>query len=55
MRGEYLLNEHIKEFTEGSPPLARGIPIKFVFVDPPFRITPACAGNTVGDLPWDAD
>ena len=47
LRGEYLVFIRVSRYTEGSPPLARGVPL------PPERemhsdgITPACAGSTM--------
>ena len=47
MRGEYQLERAFKSEAEGSPPLARGIPLYLSDEDKALGITPACAGNTV--------
>ena len=46
MRGEYQDLWVCKDVTEGSPPLARGIPNQLKVTDGTTGITPACAGNT---------
>ena len=46
LRGEYEPEVVAVEAVAGSPPLARGIPIKSCIWVPLSRITPACAGNT---------
>ena len=46
MRGEYPWRNKGYGFTQGSPPLARGIPCKAIANGRWERITPACAGNT---------
>ena len=46
LRGEYRRSRLSKRLQRGSPPLARGIPIKTETMCSQSRITPACAGNT---------
>ena len=46
MRGEYQDLWVCTSVTEGSPPLARGIPAVIIHNVSSPRITPACAGNT---------
>ena len=46
MRGEYSVEAANHLATEGSPPLAWGIPGKFLSMDGKHRITPTCVGNT---------
>ena len=46
LRGEYLLLFRIYNAILGSPPLARGIPLKASVKMLVLGITPACAGNT---------
>ena len=46
LRGEYSRKCPTNHILRGSPPLARGIPIKAKITRSSSRITPACAGNT---------
>ena len=46
MRGEYNDWNTDKATEQGSPPLARGIPLYLSDEDKEMGITPACAGNT---------
>ena len=46
MRGEYSEGLEDGKETSGSPPLARGVPIRTTFFDEVNGITPACAGST---------
>ena len=46
MRGEYLFSKMDCATSLGSPPLARGIPVRKHSVRARVGITPACAGNT---------
>ena len=46
LRGEYLTLCISRPPRKGSPPLARGIPIRYRHSFVVFGITPACAGNT---------
>ena len=48
LRGEYSRKCPTNHILRGSPPLARGIPIKAKITRSSSRITPACAGNTSG-------
>ena len=50
LRGEYYNCTTKKWFTQGSPPLARGIPHTKPFSVSSSGITPACAGNTSAAL-----
>ena len=58
LRGEYIVFFSQPEAEHGSPPLARGIQIRFASDLMCPGITPACAGNTTSSLkktaiPWD--
>ena len=46
LRGEYVEQVMTDTLVRGSPPLARGIQPDDVQQKVPYRITPACAGNT---------
>ena len=46
LRGEYPQRSPYQLRRRGSPPLARGIPVRNVKLVRRNRITPACAGNT---------
>ena len=46
LRGEYNDWNTDKATEQGSPPLARGIPLYLSDEDKEMGITPACAGNT---------
>ena len=46
LRGEYSEGLEDGKETSGSPPLARGVPIRTTFFDEVNGITPACAGST---------
>ena len=46
LRGEYKGTLTISTDEQGSPPLARGILVPIIYLEPVLRITPACAGNT---------
>ena len=46
LRGEYNLRDVELAYKEGSPPLARGIPVGLYVISNGDGITPACAGNT---------
>ena len=50
MRGEYVPLKIEELLSQGSPPLARGIPAVNVLNFTLPRITPACAGNTNNDF-----
>ena len=47
LRGEYTEISPASMFNQGSPPLARGIHSVILINISSFRITPACAGNTI--------
>ena len=49
LRGEYSRKCPTNHILRGSPPLARGIPIKAKITRSSSRITPACAGNTANN------
>ena len=58
LRGENQKMEKIPALTFGSPPLARGKPIRDLMPLLDVGITPACAGKTVfwpipGKMDWD--
>ena len=50
MRGEYTSDIVTDALTAGSPPLTRGVRDQVIYVLKEERITPACAGSTVGNL-----
>ena len=47
MRGEHWIVLVPPSNYPGSPPHARGTPFQECYFNPLFRITPACAGNTL--------
>ena len=52
LRGEYVRFSRCRVRQLGSPPLARGILFVYIFVSTDWRITPACAGNTLALERW---
>ena len=47
MRGEHEYDDEPERAAPGSPPHARGTPLSSSLFSSSFRITPACAGNTI--------
>ena len=50
LRGEYQRRLYLLYYEKGSPPLARGILVVDENTGIAYRITPACAGNTLSAL-----